>query len=50
MTPLWCRQVIFRKACDFREIKTVLQLALCLLLRTLGSLWVAKHWCSFAHF
>merc|ERR1712195_162413 len=35
---------IFARTCNFREIMTVLALSLCLLLRTLGSVWVAKHW------
>eukprot|EP00656_Telonema_subtile_P013522 TRINITY_DN16867_c0_g1_i3.p1 TRINITY_DN16867_c0_g1~~TRINITY_DN16867_c0_g1_i3.p1 ORF type:complete len:627 (+),score=139.63 TRINITY_DN16867_c0_g1_i3:101-1981(+) len=35
---------IFRRACDMREVMTVVGLSLCLLLRTLGSVWVAKHW------
>jgi ABC-type uncharacterized transport system fused permease/ATPase subunit len=35
---------IFSKTCNMREVATVLGLSLCLLLRTLGSVWVAKEW------
>lgn len=37
-------RVIFGQTCGSREIVTVGSLALCLLLRTLGSVWVARHW------
>ena len=36
---------IFRKACGVREAWTIAALCTSLLLRTLGSVWVAKHWC-----
>lgn len=35
---------IFTKACGRREAWTVAALSTSLLLRTLGSVWVAKHW------
>eukprot|EP01062_Namystynia_karyoxenos_P070226 TRINITY_DN65610_c0_g1_i1.p1 TRINITY_DN65610_c0_g1~~TRINITY_DN65610_c0_g1_i1.p1 ORF type:complete len:668 (+),score=280.39 TRINITY_DN65610_c0_g1_i1:93-2096(+) len=35
---------ILSQTCDAREVKTVLKLSLMLLLRTVGSVWVAKHW------
>ena len=31
-------------SCNARELNTVMKLALCLLLRTIGSVWVSKHW------
>eukprot|EP00924_Labyrinthula_sp_SR-Ha-C_P006902 augustus_masked-scaffold_8-processed-gene-4.46-mRNA-1 protein AED:0.01 eAED:0.01 QI:0/-1/0/1/-1/1/1/0/659 len=35
---------IFTKSCSPREVSTFFGLALCLLLRTLGSVWVSRHW------
>ena len=35
---------IFTSACGMREVWTTAALSLSLLLRTLGSVWVAKHW------
>merc|ERR1712195_326809 len=37
-------RAILSKTCNMRELMTVLGLSLCLLLRTLGSVWVAKEW------
>merc|ERR1712166_1502002 len=37
-------RAILSKTCNIRELMTVLGLSLCLLLRTLGSVWVAKEW------
>jgi len=37
-------RAIFSKTCNMREVLTVVGLSLCLLLRTLGSVWVAKEW------
>jgi hypothetical protein len=35
---------IFMKTCGKREALTIFSLSLCLLLRTFGSVWVARHW------
>mmetsp|Transcript_28071 Transcript_28071/g.91023 ORF Transcript_28071/g.91023 Transcript_28071/m.91023 type:complete len:656 (-) Transcript_28071:213-2180(-) len=35
---------IFKKACSKREVGTVIMLCTSLLLRTMGSVWVARHW------
>mmetsp|Transcript_67939 Transcript_67939/g.178165 ORF Transcript_67939/g.178165 Transcript_67939/m.178165 type:complete len:698 (+) Transcript_67939:136-2229(+) len=35
---------ILRSTCGHREAFTVAKLSLCLLLRTFGSVWVARHW------
>ena len=35
---------IFGRACTGREVVTMASLSFSLLLRTLGSVWVSKHW------
>ena len=35
---------IFSRSCGPREALTIVGLATCLLLRTLGSVWVSQHW------
>eukprot|EP00930_Biecheleria_cincta_P097980 TRINITY_DN89663_c0_g1_i1.p1 TRINITY_DN89663_c0_g1~~TRINITY_DN89663_c0_g1_i1.p1 ORF type:complete len:701 (-),score=92.94 TRINITY_DN89663_c0_g1_i1:43-2112(-) len=39
-------KAILGKTCSFREFFTVTKLSLMLLLRTVGSVWVSKHWGS----
>lgn len=39
-------KTILASTCSFRELLTVTKLSLMLLLRTVGSVWVSKHWGS----